>query len=210
MMVDKPIRLPCAVLVACLVTAPAHAEEGNVFSNLFKYGGTTVPPSQTQETDPAYCPSVDVFEGGSNIRAMSGANVRAQTTLGRVSRECTRREDGSVTVRVGIEARVLLGPSGTPGRFDVPVTVLIKRDDKVVTSRTERTAAVVSPGEAQGFAQLIVEDVVVPPAIAADYEIEVGLGARSAAKSAAKTAKVKPKRRKPAAAAPADGGEAAQ
>ncbi len=89
----------------------------------------------------------------------------------------------------------------------MPVTVLIKRDDKIVTSRSERTTAVVSPGEAQGFAQLIVEDVVVPPAIAADYEIEVGLGARSAAK----TAKVKPRRPKPAAAAaPADGGEAAQ
>ena len=86
------------------------------------------------------------------------------------------------------------------------MTVLIKRDDKVVTSRSERTTAVVSPGEAQGFAQLIIEDVVVPPAIAADYEIEVGLGARSAAK----TAKVKPKRPKPTAAAPADGGEATQ
>ncbi len=104
MMSDKSIRLTGAVLLACLATAPVRAEEGNVFSNLFKYGGTTVPPSQPKETDPAYCPSVDVFEGGSNIRTMGGANVRAQTTLGRVSRECTRREDGSVIVRVGIEA----------------------------------------------------------------------------------------------------------
>ena len=109
MMVDKSIRLTGVVFLTCLATAPVRAEEGNVFSNLFKYGGTTVPPSQPKETDPAYCPSVDVFEGGSNIRTMGGANVRAQTTLGRVSRECTRREDGSVTVRVGIEARVLLG-----------------------------------------------------------------------------------------------------
>lgn len=207
-MVDKPIRLLGAALTASLAVAPALAQDGNVFTNLFKYGGTTVPPSQPKDTDPAYCPTVDVFEGGSNIRTMSGANVRAQTTLGRVSRECTRREDGSVSVRVGIEARVLLGPAGAPGRFEVPVTVLIKQDDKVVTSKTDRTTAVIGSGEAQGFAQLIVEDLTVPPAMAADYEIEVGLGTRGAPK----TAKAKPKRRnKPAvAAAPADGGDAAQ
>ena len=206
-MVVMPLRFLGTALLACTIASPAVAEEGNVFSNLFKYGGTTVPPSQAKDTEPAYCPTVDVFEGGSNIRTMGGANVRTQTTLGRVSRECTRREDGSVTVRVGIEARVLLGPAGAPGRFDVPVTVLIKQDDKIVTSRSERTTAVVAPGEAQGFAQLIVEDLVVPPAMAGDYEIEVGLGTRGAAK----TVKTKRKHPKPAAvAAPADGGDAAQ
>jgi hypothetical protein len=207
MMVDIPKRLTAAALAACLVAVPASAEEGNVFSNIFKYGGTTVPPSQPQNVDPAYCPTVDVFEGGSNIRTMAGGNVRTQTTLGRVSRECVPRQDGSVTVRVGIEARVLLGPAGSPGRFEVPATVFIKQNDKVLASRTDRTSAIVAPGEAQGFAQLIVEDLTVPPSAAADYEIEVGLGARGVAKPA----KVRTKRHKPAAvAAPADGGDAAQ
>ena len=77
------------------------------------------------------------------------------------------------------------------------------------TSRSDRTTAVIAPGEAQGFAQIIIDDVVVPPANAADYEIEVGLGTRNAAK--APRTKVKHKKAKPAAeAAPAAAGEAAQ
>ena len=195
-------------LVAAMgASAPASAQEGgNVFTNLLKFGGTTVPPSRPQETEPAYCPTVDVMEGGAALRVMAGANVRTQISLGRLARECVRREDGSVAVKVGVEARVLLGPAGAPGRFDVPVTVSIKRDDKVVTSRSARTSAEIEKGEAQGFAQIIVEDLTVPAAMTADYEIEVGLGAAKAA-----TAKAKP-RRKPAAAAaaPAGGGDAGQ
>lgn len=210
-MVGKPIRFLGAVLVLGSITLPAAAEEGNVFTNLFKYGGTTVPPSQPADSEPAYCPTVDVFEGGSNLRTMVGANVRTQTTLGRVARECTKRADGSVTVKVGVEARVLLGPSGSPGRFEVPATATIKHDEKVVTSKSERITAVVGPGEAQGFAQLIIDDLVVPPSIAGDYEIEVGLGGRSAVKPAKAKAKGKPRPPKPTeAAAPDGGGEPAQ
>lgn len=208
-MVGQTIRVLGAILIAGAVAGPAAAQDSNPFTNLFKYGGTTVPPSQPEDTAPPYCPTVDVFEGGSNLRVMGGSNVRSQTTLGRVARECTKRADGSVTVRVGIEARVLLGPAGSPGRFEVPATVLIKADDKVLTSRSDRTTAVIAPGEAQGFAQIIIDDVVVPPANAADYEIEVGLGTRNAAK--APRTKVRHKKAKPAAeAAPAAAGEAAQ
>ncbi|MGT2485719.1 hypothetical protein ACU4GA_06250 [Methylobacterium oryzae CBMB20] len=38
------LRLGALVLAASLSAAPpSRAEEGNIFSNLFKYGGTTVP-----------------------------------------------------------------------------------------------------------------------------------------------------------------------
>lgn len=202
------LRLTNLVLAASLATvaaaAPCRAEEGNIFTNLFKYGGTTVPPSQPKELEAAYCPSVDVSEGGAALRIMAGDAVRTQITLARMSRECARREDGSIAVRVGVEARVLLGPAGTPGRFDVPLTVLIKNGDKVVASRTERKAAVIAPGEAQGFATLVAEGLTVPAALTADYEIEVSLG--GGARAAAKPAKAK--RRKPAAAAPAAEGAA--
>jgi hypothetical protein len=205
-MVGKRIRFLGIALVV-IAAAPAGAEEGNVFSNLLKYGGTTVPPSQPKELEAAYCPPVDVSEGGAAMRIVAGANVRTQISLGRLARECVRREDGSITVKVGVEARVLLGPAGSPGRFDVPVTFLIKHDDKVVSSRSERTTATIEPGEAQGFAQIVVDDLAVPAAMSNDYEIEVGLGAKAKAPG-----KAKPKPRKPAAAAaaPAAGGDPAQ
>jgi hypothetical protein len=195
-----------SILAAGLAVAPAGAEEGNIFSNLFKYGGTTVPPSQPKETEAAYCPTVDVAEGGAALRIMGGSNVRTQISIGRVARECARREDGSVVVKVGVEARVLLGPAGAPGRFDVPVTIVIKHNEKVVTSRAARTTAVIGPGEAQTLAQVVVDDLSVPPDMAGDYDIEVGLGSHKAVPG-----KAKPKHRKPAVAAtPPAGGEAVQ
>ncbi|MDP4023554.1 hypothetical protein Q8W71_13025 [Methylobacterium sp. NEAU 140] len=194
----------CGALLACLA-GPVRAEEGNIFSNLLKYGGTTVPPSQPKELEAAYCPSIDVAEGGAALRTMAGGNVRTQISLGRLARECARRADGSITVRVGVDARVLLGPAGAPGRFEVPVTIQIKHNDKVIVTRTERASAEIAPGEAQGFATLVSEDIGVPAAMSADYEIEVSLGAKG------KTAPAKARRKKPAvAAAPPGGGDAAQ
>ncbi|TXM94926.1 hypothetical protein FV219_18410, partial [Methylobacterium sp. WL122] len=72
-------------LVLALGAAPAGAEEGNVFSNLFKYGGTTVPPSQPKELEAAYCPTVDVPEGGAaltNPLGATAAGIRSQVSLG--------------------------------------------------------------------------------------------------------------------------------
>lgn len=187
-----------ALAVLALGAGAARAEEGNVFSNLFRYGGTTVPPSQPKDSEPAYCPSIDVPEGGAALTTPAGqkgdaASVRTQVSLGRVARECTRREDGSITVKVGVETRVLLGPSGAPGRFDVPFTIAIRQDAKVISTRTKRVAVVVAPGEAQGFATVVEDDIAVPAAASADYEIVVGLGG-----GGVRPGKPKPRRRAPA------------
>jgi hypothetical protein len=199
----------CIVAFAAglLVCGPARAQEGNIFSNLFKYGGTTVPPSQPDSLDPAYCPPVEVADGGAATRTLAGETVRSQMSLGRLARECQRRQDGSITVKVGVETSVLLGPAGAPGRFDVPVTFQIRHDGKVVTSRVERASIVVGPGEAQGFATIVADALTVPAPLTADYDITVGIGAGKAAGKAA----AKSRRRKPAVAvAPGDGGDAAQ
>ncbi|MFC6051138.1 hypothetical protein ACFPYM_25185, partial [Methylobacterium hispanicum] len=50
--------------------AAPPAEEGNIFSNLLKYGGTTVPPSRAPEPEAAYCPTVDVPEGGAAMQTL--------------------------------------------------------------------------------------------------------------------------------------------
>lgn len=208
-MVGNRVCLLAVLLAAGAANTPVKAEEGNVFSNIFKYGGTTVPPSQPENLEPAYCPSVDVAEGGAALRIMAGANVRTQISLGRLARECARQPDGSIAVKVGVEARVLLGPAGSPGTFDVPVTFSIKSNEKVVMSRVGRTTSQIAPGEAQDLVQIVVNDLSVPPAMTGDYEIEVSLGAAKAGAAKAK----KPRHRKPAAAAaaaPAGGGDAAQ
>ncbi|MCJ2097276.1 hypothetical protein [Methylobacterium sp. E-046] len=197
-----------AGLAASLGAAPARAQEGNILSNLFKFVGTTVPPSQPESLDPAYCPPVEIAEGAAATRILAGGTVRTQFSLARLARECARRQDGSITVKVGVEVNVLLGPAGAPGRFDVPVTFQIRHEGKVVTSRVERASVVVGSGEAQGFATIVADELLVPAAVTTDYDIAVGVGVSKAA--GAKPAS-KPRRRKPAVAeAPAGGGDAAQ
>ncbi|MBE7244565.1 MAG: hypothetical protein INR63_06415 [Actinomycetospora chiangmaiensis] len=199
-------RSAAVLLVLALAAVPARAEEGNVFSNLFKFGGTTVPPSQPESLDPPYCPPVEVVDGAAASRTMAGANVRTQFSLGRLARECTRLPDGSITVKVGVEVNVLLGPAGAPGRFDVPVTVQIRHNGKVITSRVERAGVAVGSGEAQGFATIVADALAVPVALTADYDIAVGVGALN--KGAPGKAAAKLRRRKPAVAeAPPGGGD---
>ena len=199
------------VFAAAFAAAPARAEDGNVFSNLFKFGGTTVPPSQAESLDPPYCPPVEVAENAAASRTMAGANVRTQFSLGRLARECTRLQDGSITVKIGVEVNVLLGPAGAPGRFDVPVTFQIRHDGKVISSRVERAGVAVGAGEAQGFATIVAEPLAVPAAMTADYDIAVGVGALGKggiAKGAGGKTAAKPRRRKPAVAeAPPGGGD---
>ncbi|GBU19785.1 MULTISPECIES: hypothetical protein [Methylobacterium] len=183
--------LPLGSALLCLTIPAAAAEEGNVFTNIFKYGGTTVPPSQPKELEAAYCPTIDVPEGGAALQVAGGrmgdaASIRTQITLGRLARECTRLQDGSITVKVGIEGRVLLGPGGRPGKFDVPFTVAIRQNEKTVVSRTRRVSATVPAGEAQGFFSVVEDGLIVPPAMTRDYEISVSLGGSGAPKPARK------------------------
>lgn len=184
---------------AALAAAPVRAEEGNFLTNMFKYGGTTVPPSQPKELEAPYCPPIDVAEGGAALQSYGGkagasTALRSQITFGRLARECTRLQDGSVSVKVGIEGRVLLGPAGSPGRFEAPVQIAIKYGDKVVVSRSRRMSVAIGSGEVQGVFSVIEDGIVVPPAMSGDYEIEVSLGGGGARAVIAK-------KRKPAVAA---------
>ena len=47
-------------------------------------------------------------------------NLRYQVTIGGTAREC-RMEGGLVSIKVGMEGRVILGPEGSAGSVDVPL-----------------------------------------------------------------------------------------
>lgn len=190
-------RVVGLLVVAAATIGSAAAEEGNFLTNMFKYGGTTVPPSQPQDLGEVYCPPVDVPEGGAALRSFGGkggdnASLRNQITLGRIARECNRLQDGSITVKVGVAGQVLLGPAGAPGRFEAPLQIAIKYGDKVVVSRSKRIAVAVAPGEAQGLFTVVEDGLIVPLAMTGEYDISVSLGGTPARPA--------PRKRKPAAA----------
>ncbi|CAA2143806.1 MULTISPECIES: hypothetical protein [Methylobacterium] len=191
--------------LAATMPGTALAEDGNWFTNMLKYGGTTVPPSQPADLGEVYCPTVDVAENGAALRSYGGraddnASLRSQITLGRLARECVRLADGSVSVKVGVEGQVLLGPQGRPGRFEAPVYFTIKAGDQTIVARARKVAVSIGPGEAQGLFTVIEENLVVPRPLSESYEIGVSLHG-APGKAAAK------RKRKPAptsAAAPAE------
>jgi hypothetical protein len=151
------------------------------------FAGTTVPPAQKKVLEDVYCPPVDIMEGGSAIQAFAGGRVgessglRSQISIGNLARECAGQPDGTTVVKVGVEGRALLGASGAPGRYDVPVQIIVKRGDTVIANRSKRMSVAIPAGETQGTFAVIEEGIVVPAADANVFEIEVGLGGNGAA-----------------------------
>jgi hypothetical protein len=107
--------------------------------------------------------------------------VRSQIALGDLARECVGQPDGSTLVRVGVEARALLGSGGSAGRYDVPVQIVVKDGSTVFANRSRRVAAAIPAGQTQTTVSIVEEGIVVPASSANNFEIEVGLGTRAAA-----------------------------
>jgi hypothetical protein len=167
--------------ISALAGCGAPGEGGFGVGDMLLTAGTTQTPRQAAETRDVYCPTVDVMDGGSVIRSGDGSSVRSQIALGNLARECVGQPDGSTLVRVGVEARALLGTGGSSGRYDVPVQIVVKDGSTVFANRSRRVAAAIPAGQTQTIVSIVEEGIVVPAASANNFEIEVGLGTRAAA-----------------------------
>jgi hypothetical protein len=71
------------------------------------------------------CPSVEIRQGAStyalnNEGDQSALTLRMQATFGQSAREC-HVNAGMLSIKVGIQGRIILGPAGAPGDFTVPL-----------------------------------------------------------------------------------------
>jgi hypothetical protein len=145
--------------------------------------GTTQTPAQAAGIRDVYCPTVNVMDGGSVIQVRGGADansIRSQVALGDLARECIGQPDGTTLVKVGVEARALLGAGGSPGRYDVPVRIVVKDGSTVFANRSRRVAATIPAGQTRTEVSVIEEGILVPAVSANNFEIEVGLGTPAA------------------------------
>jgi hypothetical protein len=55
---------------------------------------------------------------------VAATNVRYQASLGQIERECALLGE-TITVKVGVEGRLLVGPRGGPGNVNVPVRIAL-------------------------------------------------------------------------------------
>jgi hypothetical protein len=141
--------------------APA-ASSSSSFSEFFRNGGSTTPPPPRREDDDFECPSVEILDGGASVRQEAGGSVRSQISMGQVARECRSAGPGQIAIKVGAEARILLGQAGSPGSYGTPVRFLVKRGDTVLVSRVQRGSATIPAGETQATFVVVEDNMVVP------------------------------------------------
>ena len=105
------------------------------------------------DTDPGSstdveCPSVSVRTGAATLMIgskpgqgePSALDLRYQATIIRTAREC-QVNSGIMTMKVGIEGRVIPGPAGGPGTIDVPLRIAVVQEGvnpKTITSKFAR------------------------------------------------------------------------
>ena len=75
------------------------------------------------------CPYIEIRQGASTLTISgSGENaamsLKYQGTFVRAARQCSVAA-GQMTMKVGVEGRIILGPAGGPGQLDVPLRIAV-------------------------------------------------------------------------------------
>lgn len=199
----------CAVLAGCgAAGTPGFEPESqsgptltSKLANLVAFNKLFPASTPLPQTDaPIDCPTIEVQDGTSSVRTYAGeqsnANVRYQFSLGDIARECTKAGN-TLVLKVGAEGRVLLGPSGSPGSFTVPIRVAVRNDatQKVVYSQLNRVAAAVPAGGTETAFTYVSEPFAVPFVTHPDEDYTVLVGFDPSGAGAATTSKTRTRKR---------------
>ena len=177
----KALKIAAFLVAACaMATVPAAAEphlpaDSSGLSGsrlaLFGFGKSEPeaprPPPLPPKVD-LRCPKVMVQPGTAAFiqyeRGRTGEPmaVRYQVRFSEFARECIDF-GAEVGVRIGVAARALVGPAGTPGQtMEVPIRFVVLDDDrKVIVSRVTRLKVTIPPGQ-NGITFTHVEEFGVP------------------------------------------------
>src|SRR6201999_283630 len=115
------------------------------------------------------CPQVAIRAGASTYAVAApgqqavGNAVRYQATIVKMARECTKN-GSEIIARIGIQGRVIVGPSGAPPSIEVPLRVAVVQGgigEKVIATKAFKTTVQMSEGESVPFT-FVAEDLVYP------------------------------------------------
>ena len=155
------------------------------------------------------CPDVKVRAGAATLMIGSkqgegepGAlDLRYQGSIIRTAREC-HLNGNTMTMKVGIEGRIITGPAGGPGNVDVPMRIAVVQEGvtpKVVASKFGRETVVLTGTIDRTNFTHIADDISFPlPTPITDissYVVYVGFDPQSAQPEKKKPPAQKPKQR---------------
>ncbi|MBC7578079.1 hypothetical protein [Tardiphaga sp.] len=153
----------------------ATSAVGDRFSQLF--GSNSQEPGAAAPAAPEgelTCPSVSIRPGASTYavgapgKPASGNDLRYQATITRTARDCNLNA-GQITVRIGIQGRLIVGPAGAPAAVDVPLRVAVVQEGvnpKTIATKVYQTNVQVGEETSVPFS-LVGEDLVYPAPSAA-------------------------------------------
>lgn len=149
--------------------ASTDASSGDTITS-FVFG----PPAKQGEGEPPKqdidCPSIDIRQGASTLtvapptRDPNAAGIKYQASITRTARECAI-SGGTMTARVGVQGRVVLGPQGGPGQLDIPIRYAVVQEGiepKTIESKLHRIAVKIEPGQPNVAFTHVVEDLSFP------------------------------------------------
>jgi hypothetical protein len=185
-------------------SAPAPASSSTSFSQRFSnflIGApeTTAQAGSTSASD-LDCPGVEIRQGASTYQQTGPDNgsaalsLRYQASFMRFARECALRA-GHVTLKVGIEGRVIVGPAGTSGPITLPVRLAVVKEGlepKTIWTKFYMVPVDLPAGQPNVTFTHVEEDMTfsMPPGNEFDqYVIYVGFDPDSAAREPKKPAK---------------------
>jgi hypothetical protein len=133
------------------------ASLGSRFTNLFSSAkpGVTQPASPTPSAPDVECPGVDIRTGASTLEVAArsdqptAGDLRYQLSFGQTARECLVQA-GTMSIKVGVQGRVILGPMGAPGKIDVPLRYAVVREGpepKTIATKFKRVSVIVPPDQ---------------------------------------------------------------
>jgi hypothetical protein len=172
-------------------------------------GGDSSAASAIQVDTDFDCPEVKVRTGAATLLIGAGPGgsepnalaVRYQGNITRTAREC-HLNAGVMTMKVGIEGRVITGPAGGPGTVDVPIRMAVVHEGvepKTVASKFGRETVTLADAVDRANFTHIESDLSFPlPAPITDisaYVVYIGFDPQSAQPEKKKPPARKPKAR---------------
>jgi len=105
--------------------------------------------------NPDDCPPLEIRTGAGTLTASgrppqtSAADVRYQLSFGDMARQC-QAVGSTLTVRVGVQGRIILGPAGEAGPVEVPLRYAIVSEGsnpRTIFTKLKRLPVDVPPGQ---------------------------------------------------------------
>ena len=137
-----------ALLLAACTTSPTGSADGgsSSFADLLKGSGTSGSAQAAGEPGPVIvCPPVDIRPGTASMSfnaATSDPSVmglRYQVSVTQTARECST-SGGMLTLKVGVQGRLVVGPAGGPGSIEVPLRYALVQEGTAAENAGDQAA----------------------------------------------------------------------